>query len=541
MKRFLQHAAWTWLVLLSIVGASRGDPPTAEHDAAQPAKPFTVVTVSPRTTHLTEPLRPDGYPDYVAALDQRLGRGVTPDQNAVVLLCRAMGPIVKPASRVEYFRKLGIAAPPEKGDYFVDLFEFDRKRSGESASQKDQFQQFERYEQLRAELGTAMTRPWSPSEHPQIAEWLAANEKPLALLVEASKRPKSYIPAIGDSLLEILDGLMPIVQSSRAATRALTARAMLRINQRQWTAAQEDLLACHRLARLVGRGSTLLEMLFAIAIDNAACDGDRWLIEQGDLSAQQARDLRDQIVHLPTIPSLPDRLAESERYFVLDGIITNIRRGYDPAATSFGMRKPTGLLRYLDAAYVVMVNWDDVLVQMNEWVDRYVDALRRPTRRERTKALIRLQRERNQLAKKSRDSTQVSSLLWNGPRKAATEQCVVDLLRVAVPGLLSAENAEDRWTVQRELTQLSLALAAYRADRGTFPQKLAELAPKYVSFVPQDLFSENDAPLHYQRRDRGFLLYSVGLNGRDDGGKTILDAEKGEDYDDLAARISTAR
>jgi len=33
-----------------------------------------LVTISKETTYITEPLRADGYPDYVAALNQRFSR-----------------------------------------------------------------------------------------------------------------------------------------------------------------------------------------------------------------------------------------------------------------------------------------------------------------------------------------------------------------------------------------------------------------------------------------------------------------------------------
>ena len=41
-----------------------------------------------------------------------------------------------------------------------------------------------------------MKRAWSKKEFPVLAGWLAANEKPLALLVAASKRPRRYDPLI---------------------------------------------------------------------------------------------------------------------------------------------------------------------------------------------------------------------------------------------------------------------------------------------------------------------------------------------------------
>ncbi len=36
----------------------------------------------------------------------------------------------------------------------------------------------------------------------------------------------------------------------------------------------------------------------------------------------------------------------------------------------------------------------------------------------------------------------------------------------------------------------------------------------------------------------GFLLYSVGMNGRDDSDKTRDDAKKGEDWDDITVHVS---
>jgi hypothetical protein len=97
-------------------------------------------------------------------------------------------------------------------------------------------------------------------------------------------------------------------------------------------------------------------------------------------------------------------------------------------------------------------------------------------------------------------------------------------------------NAEDRSMMQIELNDLAFALAEYRADHGSYPVKLADLSPKYVAKMPKDLF--NDAELHYRLEGNGYLLYSVGANGEDDGG-TGLDETKadGRPGDDLVVRV----
>ncbi|MGD0137253.1 MAG: PEP-CTERM sorting domain-containing protein [Tepidisphaeraceae bacterium] len=48
-------------------------------------------TISKQTTAITGPLRDDGSVDYVAALNQRYGQGVTPENNGFVLWLRVMG------------------------------------------------------------------------------------------------------------------------------------------------------------------------------------------------------------------------------------------------------------------------------------------------------------------------------------------------------------------------------------------------------------------------------------------------------------------
>ena len=88
-----------------------------------------------------------------------------------------------------------------------------------------------------------------------------------------------------------------------------------------------------------------------------------------------------------------------------------------------------------------------------------------------------------------------------------------------------------------DLTKLAFTLAAYRADHGAYPTKLADLSPKYVATIPKDRFTDGD--LHYSLQGGGYLLYSIGPNGKDDGGKGVEDRKEGsEPWDDIAIRIA---
>jgi hypothetical protein len=61
-----------------------------------------------------------------------------------------------------------------------------------------------------------------------------------------------------------------------------------------------------------------------------------------------------------------------------------------------------------------------------------------------------------------------------------------------------------------------LAVERYRLARGQLPATLAELVPALLSAVPVDPF--DGKPVRYWRSAKGYVLYSVGFDGRDDGG-----------------------
>ncbi|HUT23256.1 MAG TPA: hypothetical protein VM492_02815 [Sumerlaeia bacterium] len=78
------------------------------------------------------------------------------------------------------------------------------------------------------------------------------------------------------------------------------------------------------------------------------------------------------------------------------------------------------------------------------------------------------------------------------------------------------------------IARLALACRAWRNDHGAWPASLDDLAPGCIETVPADPFTGRD--FVYRVQDDGFVLYSVGRNGRDDEGSAEGDA------DDLAFR-----
>ena|ERR1035438_7337205 len=70
---------------------------------------------------------------------------------------------------------------------------------------------------------------------------------------------------------------------------------------------------------------------------------------------------------------------------------------------------------------------------------------------------------------------------------------------------------------QREMTVAAIAIKRCQLRTGKLPSNLAELVPEYVQQLPHDWM--DGKPLTYHPNPDGtFALYSVGTDGRDDGG-----------------------
>jgi hypothetical protein len=78
-----------------------------------------------------------------------------------------------------------------------------------------------------------------------------------------------------------------------------------------------------------------------------------------------------------------------------------------------------------------------------------------------------------------------------------------------------------RAETERSLVLAAIALKRYRLRNGKPPATLGELVPEFLAVEPVDWM--DGKPLKYRReQEEGFLLYSVGEDGEDDGGDASL-------------------
>lgn len=97
--------------------------------------------------------------------------------------------------------------------------------------------------------------------------------------------------------------------------------------------------------------------------------------------------------------------------------------------------------------------------------------------------------------------------------------------RILLPVFEGARLKEVDNVTQNALLTATLALRAYKLEHGAYPSSLTALTPGYLKAVPGDPFAVSGT-LRYKRQGATYALYSVGPDGKDDGGRAIFDARE---------------
>ena len=470
-----------------------------------------------------EPAAKPKLVDYESELNDKLGKGIAPEKNANVLLFKVFGP--KPEGgrmAVGYFKRLGVEEPPETGDYFVGIFKF----------LTDHLQlQPEEFEEIFNQMALAHRHPWAAEDYPIIGAWIKQNEKPLIMLHEAVKRPQYYNPLVSrktdDDPGSLIAALLPNVQKCRELASLIIARAMLRLHDGKTEAAWADLMVTHRLARHVANGGTLIESLVGIAIESIASNADLAFLEHAKLNSKQLQEKLKDLQTLPAFPTIAETIDLTDRYISLD-CLNMVRRGGFAmvqglvGAAGGAPNKPTPEeLKALEG-----LDWEPAIKKVHAFYDRLTAALRLPTRAERKRELDKIEAEL-QVVKLAVGDNFAHLVPGKDPGPHVVQSISDVLLTMLAPSFQKISDIRDRYEQIHANLQIAFAMAAYRLDSGRYPAKLDDLAPKYLAKVPGDLFSGK--PLIYKPEGKGYLFYSVGANGLDEGGRWYDDDPRGDD------------
>jgi len=511
----MRNLPWAAVVTAAVASSSVGGAPRAE-DKRSARDDFD----DRQATYVSGPKDSAGLIDYAAALNERFGRGVTPDRNACAALWRAIGPPPdhRPVSD-DFFAALGIERPPSEGNYFVDWDDFLRERRPDEIERNA----------INDAYMTAQNEAWTAEQYPDLAAWLEANRRPLAEVRRAVELPHFYYPLVprtdDGKPTSLMNQLVPEVGNYRDLARALTARAMLRAGEGKLDEAFDDLTTCRLLGRQTARGPTLVWYMVGTTIDSMSAYAETRLLFSVRLTEGRLRRRRLELEGLSPFPPLKEAFDLGERFVLLD-LVQRLDEGDRSIAGVFFGKNLFEPASDDLIEQVRLLDFRPVMQDVNRAFDRLGAALR----------------ENDPVLRRRRVQAVVDSLQADAPEQNQAEPRLVPRidanLNVAeigryfaalfVPGAAFAASHYDNRLQTADQLITAYRLEAHRLRHGRYPATLAELAAPAAETI--DRFTGR--PQIYRVRGDGYVLYSVGPNGVDDGGRNLEDDEESS-WDDL--------
>jgi len=491
------------------------------------------IRIEKEITYFQEPLREEGIINYTAAVNQQASEGVSPENNVVVPLARIIGPNMfrhgfLPSAEndadeltVAYFKKLGIEFPNSEDEFFLSLAHYARQKEADSLATEEPFNFREFEDTWYDQFNEAIMRPWSRKEFPELAGWVVYNSRFQEQIESGLNRDQYYSPIVSIDSNGTYEGPLlwashPINQHSRDLVDYLAVRATLALHEEKPELAIQFAVWARRLSSFNSKSYGFIDTMAAIASDRIAFDACIALIQSGELSIAQLESMRDQLALQGPLPVMADIIDFYERLVILDifsrasfsdphaiETMTNLKPGEQSG------EKLVQLLRILD--------WNLMLKMVNERFDLEAEALRNSTYQERLAAKAELEK----LADENRAKVAPFELLKGMLRLKIYDRQTISRLfahmyiELMAPVSMSARGAEDRARTRMKLLEIVFALEIHRQQHGQFPDSLDSILPAMRPEQLQDIFTGE--PYLYTSEGEGYLLYSVGLNLKDDG------------------------
>ena len=394
-----------------------------------------------------------------------------------------------------------------------------------------------------------MKHPWTAKEFPRMAQWLRINHRLLVNFTSsANSRSQFYNPYVVGSeyqnqpLPELIGLLLPAAQQTRELARGLRLLANNQVGSGNIDKAIETSKAIHRLGRLSSRGGTLVEGLVGIAVDRIAFSLDELIINHEGVIDAQLKLLGDNILALPPISRLADKIDIFERYIFLDATISIARNGPQALSALTNGNSPSpapALNNILKGVTTTLIDWDHILRSGNYWYDemKRVNSIKSPQQR---KVALKTLTDRitAQVRAVTDPTTIAKQVLFSGKslRTIVSSQVANVLAGLMLPALSAVIRVETRGIATHRITLTAIAITRYKLHHNRYPDNLSAIKGIYLDELPSDPFTGR--PLKYQQQPQGFAVYSFGHNMTDDQGLSREDANKtNSEADDIIFRV----
>lgn len=321
----------------------------------------------------------------------------------------------------------------------------------------------------------ARGQPMSPDLKEIVTGFLDENREGLELLHRAARLDACRYP-VRWSFDDAADWSLHRTYRSGGL---LCLSALQSFDDGQTEAAVDALIAALRLARFVRQVPTLSTTLTHLYMRDQVAMALEWGLGQGSLTDEQLHRLQ-QAIGESDRPETMARALACHRCMLLPGFRRLERYPYRLRRTPIGAVYEAMGFPARDGTLFIDV------------AESYIDVTRRP------------------MSRWQAEMTQVQAQ-WE--RRLRRSMLLADM---AEGGFSVALKIWLSRTARIECVRAALAVERHRLTQGALPETLADCAPGLLENVPADPFTGRD--LRYERLRSGFVVYSVGEDGRDDGG-----------------------
>ena len=459
------------------------------------------ITISRQTTYITTPSALGGGVDYLAWLNARLSAGVTPANNAAVLVYEACG------AKMFTPGDLRGRGPPAGTNFILPGMAFSPQRlrqvvaklGAKPGNPKKPFVSYFQYVSEhkwnnRYPPAAVLSEPWTANEFPRVAAWLKSQSGALGRVRQAANCTRMYVPVMRDGKLALFDPLwVDFSLATEIVGDAILSRALLRADSGNIKGAWDDIEAVHKLAFLVNQGQFANARLIGMRTDSAAMQVIQSLARSERLTAAQASWC---LLHMQRWKAPPPLAAAYDVGFRITqlALLQKWARqgGFYPWEKS----------HFIDA--FIPIDYNAVMKRCNHICNELTTALGSSDYQKAQARLI-------SIGAKYGEAFHLS--LWmSKPR----------LTHMIVGALMATDIVEELKFItmekaEKRLTETSLALAAYHAAHHSYPQALRKLVPAYLPTLARNPF--DGKPLHFctNLKKNGYVLYYFSSLPGDDG------------------------
>ncbi len=477
----------------------------------------TVITISPETTFIVEPLDEVGFPDYIAFLNER-GKTIKPEENAAVDLARIFGldSGLEGAERVVYChdaaKLMGVTEDSDVvfeetyKDYIEQLLKRRRVSDQDYARAMNELM-----------MSFGYSRGWKRERHPELYDWISkdSNVKTIAMLEAMSEKKEFYWPSIVPMRkTQILPNVWyAYANNLYGGYRVLQTSTMLDMGEGRYKDALRKFAAVHRLAELQSRQESLIEKYVAYQMNSSILYCEMAFVQDPEVPLEIVVSLQKQLWEVKPTVGIIESFANYLRECQLAQIVFIAKNWkYEGKPLIEAVREistPSSETEMIIRCSAMLpIGFDEALRRTNKRYDE-IQSWSELTGSQRYEKAVYLMDLWESEAKSLSPLRVVLGYIFGGREyRGRFLETLVSCQSLSGPGSLLT--LDDQLQMKFELADVAISMERYFRAHGEYPDDLDDLVPEYISKIPVDRFSE--APLIYELVDGEYRLSSVGVS-----------------------------